>query len=584
MKKTGKLVCILISAVITLCGCGPGTAPSNPEGSAAVSMEEPQGQPMGRYVETEITPPGAAEAETARSCALRAYAGGKIDYITWQAEFTGDCGTHHYRSPDGGATWEEVKIPWLEKILSQCGITEIDRFSPAMDFDAQGNLYCGLRDREDKLRLFRVSAAGEIAEIPMEGWKDENGKFFSVDALRITEQGGIGVRIFTDSMDAAALYRDGKPVVLVNETLPEAAVAFTDGQVAVADKKLTFHGKNGPVSELSLPHTGYELAAEVCADGTTFIGTHEGVDCLEKGASLFQTILQGSLYTFGKPKSAITMLRCLPEDESLFMALEEGGGKTSATTERLYHYTFDPQMPLKPETQLDIFSMEENGVIRAASLEFQRENPNVAVNYQVGLTEDSPMDREAVEAALEEALSTGRGPDVLLLDGLDWKAYAEKGWLAALEPDVPGTFENVRSVCRTDALYALPTRFVLYLDMEVTGLEPYRQKITGIEGLGYALDGLAEDQGHKPDPAQMKGGFIPAAMIGVTAAGERREMADAFVKAMLSEAAQAESYGDGFPILKTQFIAWLKRDYSERFAGMEDALGALCERLEPVSE
>lgn len=584
MKKTGKLACVLIAAVMIFCGCAGGTAPVNPKENTTVSMAEPQGQPLGRYVETEITPPGAAEAETTRSCALRAYAGGKIDYITWQAEFTGGHATHHYRSLDGGVTWEEVEVPWLEKILSQCGITEIDRFSPAMDFDAQGNLYCGLRDNAEEIRLFRVSTAGEIAEIPIEGWKGENGKFFSVGALRITEQGDIGARIFTDGMDAAALYHDGKPIVLVKDVLPDAAVAFSGGQVAVADKKLTFHGENGPASELPLPHTGYELAAEICSDGTAFIATHEGVDCLEKGASLFQTILQGSLYTFGKPKSAITMFRCLPEDQSLYMALESGSPKSSGTTERIYFYAFDPEMPLKPETQLDVFSMKENGAIRAASLEFQRENPNVVVNYQVGLTEDSPMDREAVEAALEEALSTGRGPDVLLLDELDWKTYAENGWLAALDPKIPGTFENVLNACRTDALYALPTRFVLCLDMEVTGLEPYRQKITGIEGLGYTLDGLAEAQGQKPDPAQMKGGFIPVAMIGVTAAGERREMADSFVKAMVSEAVQGEGYGDGFPILKAQFIAWLKRDYFQRFAGMEDALAAFCEKLEIIME
>lgn len=78
--------------------------------------------------------------------------------------------------------------------------------------------------------------------------------------------------------------------------------------------------------------------------------------------------------------------------------------------------------PEPEQNQLTVFSLGESGTVRRAVIEFQKENPAMTVRYQIG--DQSPLPREETLRALHNELEKGRGPDVLILDGMEAAVYA----------------------------------------------------------------------------------------------------------------------------------------------------------------
>lgn len=559
MKRMKRWAALLFAAVFLLSGCDKGDTASETTSSA------PTG-PTGRYVEAEITPPDAVKAQSVRSAALRVRPDGTLDYLVSQEDASGDSGIRHYHSPDGGNNWESMETDWLGDVLTQCGFPERDQgaFFPAMEIDEEGNIYCASWDTDYNPRFFKKSPGSAVTEYPIDLGQE---KIFRVDRLRVTEGGHLGLILWGEKDRAVLL--DGKQTLQSTEIPLMCEAAFSEDEIVIADMELTFYSKDGKKT-MRLPHADMDMALE-CAGGTVFAASRDGVDCLEQGSALFETFLHGSQYTFSDPNNTIALLRCNPADRTFYMAVDTGG------TERLFRYAFDPNMPIKPDQQLDVFSMEDSPSIRGAIVRFQREHPMAAVNYQVGA--DSPMEPCEVETALRQALDAGEGPDVLLLDGLDLGTYAK--WLGPLETEIPGSFRNITSAFQS--VGALPARFQLWLDVESEGIIPYRQRITGVEGLDYTLSGFQEEQG-AVDLAALHGYFLPSAVLGISGASGQRELAEAFVMEMLSDSVQAEDYGEGFPVIEAQFRSWITEDYRERFKGLEDGLVSLCERLEQIEQ
>lgn len=555
--KRRNLFSILLAASLLLGGCTakqPGQTPA---------PAEPSG-PMGRYVETDITPPGADKAGWVRSVGLHVGEDGVIDYFVQR---DGDGPMVHYRSADRGATWKEEETGWLSKVSALCG-RDVGRSVTDLDMDDDGNIYLTLFSDDFNLRLYQVTPENDVEEVVI---PDLQGKGMELDVrgLRLTPGGNIGLLTFMGGEQTTLYNRTtGKVIARADEFSREWA-AFTDSQVAtVQDGRLVIQGPSDR-REAALPHMGEELALEADRNGSILAVTHGGVDCLSSGAGVFETLFDGSPYSFGNPNRGIVAVRC-QTDGTLYMVLDDG------STERLYRYAFDPDVPMKPDSQLNVFSLRDSVSVRASVIDFQMENPSVAVRYQVA--DDSPLEKDGVKA-LEGALQAGEGPDVILLDGLDWETYARNGWLAPLEaPD--GCLPNVAESGETDgAVYAMPTRFVLWLTVDNGVAEPYEQVVTGLEGLHYTLAAM----GNERDPAKMKGFYEPSAVVGITA-GQNRELAQKFLETMLSERVQAEETGEGFPVREASLRDWLAKDEQQRFADIRDGFAELCKGLGKLIE
>ena len=148
-----------------------------------------------------------------------------------------------------------------------------------------------------------------------------------------------------------------------------------------------------------------------------------------------------------------------------FVVLFESLG--GAQSLKVYEYSAELEPTELQEVR--VYTLEDNNSIRIAVSEYQQEHPEVYINFEVGISEESTLTKEDAVKTLNTELLVGSGPDLIVLDGLDIETYMEKGVLTNLNDlldstSLAGLKQNMINAYQQDEnLYALPTRFSLPL-------------------------------------------------------------------------------------------------------------------------
>lgn len=382
MMKHLKQALTLLLAVLTLGGC---SAKVNPGVSGSTSPPIP----MGRYVETEITPPIPPEAaRDGVPMAIVPHADGSVDcflrvYIPAESEEMAEIPQLvHYRSPDGGDTWEPQDTGWVAKAAALCGLPESGAAGGPVVRNitmADGIIYCTVPDADFVSRLLKIEPGGKITEIPVSGWRGQPQPVL----LNATKE-GVGV-LFEEGV--AALYHNTNGMEILRASADygyryrpaRQPAAFMDDQIGLLmESELLLYGQGVP-KVYDLPQKSGGMA--LCADGEAYyVASHEGVVRLGHGMSSFEPMMTGSLYQYSDPSRDIECLSYQPETDAFYMALRPGG---LGEKRQIYRYAYDPQMPRKPERQMRVLSPEDSGTVRRAALDFQMENPSVSADYRM---------------------------------------------------------------------------------------------------------------------------------------------------------------------------------------------------------
>jgi ABC-type glycerol-3-phosphate transport system substrate-binding protein len=155
---------------------------------------------------------------------------------------------------------------------------------------------------------------------------------------------------------------------------------------------------------------------------------------------------------------------------------------------QLLRFRFDESLPAEPSATLNVFSLNDSETVRMAVGAFQRKNPSVRVNLEVGLEEGGAATTEDVVRALNTRLIAGKGPDVLILDGLPIQSYIEKGVLkdiTELAGKQSGLMQNLTSAYAKDGkIYGLPALFAL---PAMVGEKQALAKLTSLDALLNAV-------------------------------------------------------------------------------------------------
>lgn len=569
MRRFYKMVTILFALSLALAGCAK-TADS-PESAAQIpSTAAPVA--TGRYVETEITPPGLSGGEGSLLAAIP-HGDGSVDCFLcvrlaagpekegWLDEL------RHYRSPDGGVTWEQKDTSWTRQAAAFLGKEDLMDQEPksgevvdrllvrSIDMDDSGTIYCTTYGDMRESRLIKVTPDG-VSEIPVPGWRLEN---LVPRSLAATAEGRIGV-VFEDGY--AALY-NGETGALLAEAREDYGLrfawnhqpgAFFHKQIAMLDEggQLILYG-NGVPKAFDLPQTGDAVAAGV--NGGLYIASRKGVICLGKNMSVFETVMDGSLYQYSDPTRDILALRYQPETDTFFMLL---GSNQPDGKVQLYRYAYDPDMPRKPDKQLNVISLGENGTMRKAILQFQTRHPDVAVNYTAYYAGDSSLSDAETEAAkmkavrgLEQKLQEGDF-DVAVLDGMDIQTYIDGGKLADLgvTPELAGCFPITSAWKQGDALWAIPARFAVSMDAMEDDLDLESAGILQMQSLRRSLRNGSFQFAENPFNARI--------VTGIGARGQK-DLAKELIACMLSDDVQSADLEDGLPVSMEAFdrqAAW----------------------------
>lgn len=218
-------------------------------------------------------------------------------------------------------------------------------------------------------------------------------------------------------------------------------------------------------------------------DGKILAASHDGIVSHVQGGTVMEQLADGALTSLGNPSQ---------EPEQMFV-LDDGTIVILYGNGELDSYSYDAQALTVPDRQLTVYSLYDNITVRQAIHAFRKSNQDVYVKVVNGLSgEDGVTESDAIQNLNTELLA-GKGPDVILLDGMPIDSYIEKGMLLELNDIVAQVKENssffsniMEAYGKNDSLYTLPIRYTLPILMGETS------RISGINDLETLADALEQ--------------------------------------------------------------------------------------------
>ncbi len=231
---------------------------------------------------------------------------------------------------------------------------------------------------------------------------------------------------------------------------------------------------------------GHDLFLVSGGDDAIYLAGRQGVYRHVLGGSAMEQVIDGNLNILGNPAYQIMDMLVADSDEFLVVL----------TGERMARFVYDPNVPSRPEEKLQVWSLEDEPVIRQVVSEYQKENPAVYVEYEIGLTGNSVTREDAIKN-LNTRTMAGKGPDVLVLDNMPMESYMEKGILMDMAPllesmgDEEAVFPNIVEAFKNDGhVYTTPCRIQLPY---IFGKDSDTDKMTGLSSIADEMELMREN-------------------------------------------------------------------------------------------
>lgn len=489
---------------VSLAGCGP--APGS-NSSETVTPDSGSSTPAtGSWQEEDVTP-----SETARTFTTAVtLADGSLRMLEVRSDNT----ICLWTSRDNGASWQESSTDWVQQTGAdsfgvtrllpdgRCFLTAVtgesgnrqssywiaDVDSGTVQSIALPDSFVELSDaqpiNENTLLLLGLVLSPASADVP-DVLVDENGMMRTISAWKLDLSSGNceelpGLSTGFGGSTISGMAADP------SETDSFYSLRYSESGCQLIHTTLD---GNSTVMFDSLPNPS---ALAACADetGNYYYASQGGIYRIAKGGTVAEQMVDASgtaLADDGHTPWGLT--RCV--DGSFLVIVMDS--QTAQEQERasqlhIYRYFWDTDTPTTTiSSTLTVWSLEKNDTVQSAITVYEAAHPGCTVDYQVALS-DSAVTREDAVSTLNAALLAGSGPDVLILDGLDWEAYQDKGLLAdltgcvdldSLQSNLIAPFQNEDgSVCVLPARFAVPV---------LCGTEAELKGLTNLDALADAL-------------------------------------------------------------------------------------------------
>lgn len=411
MKRNGKqykkilaLGLILALFVTSLTGCKK-------------EEEKKRQESKGRYVEKEISLPNTSEIPAGLM-----WKDGKLGFVLVTEEGLFQSYTYD------GKEWSEGKEE-----------TELNK-EPLQQADGLMNVFLG-RDGN----LYRRSGDSPDMEVLRDGTKLlVNIKNSCVECFKDEKMVATIPTVQIATPDQTLVSASDETIAVIGED--GTSVVFYDGK--------TFERKHTVSMEQSLE----ECMLEPGKDGMWYVANQQGIHRITENGSIAETVMEGSNTYLGDAAS-MYLRGFVVGDSDEFYGLfsgEEGW--------KLMQYVFDENAPAMAKTELSIYSLTENDTVSRAISAFRKEHPDVEIEYTWAVDRFEVVSTDEIRSLNTELLA-GSGADILLLDGLSYKTYMEKGVLedvteVAKELEQEGILPHViQNTAQKDGkIYAIPAR------------------------------------------------------------------------------------------------------------------------------
>ena len=323
----------------------------------------------------------------------------------------------------------------------------------------------------------------EEDDYPVHFWISDSGRFF------ITSYGEDIYEVKQDGESELFLTVEGNPqlVQFMGDTMILDGYDFAapllydmEKKEYVEDQVLTdFIAENYPDRQFN-GGSWYDLYLFPGEEGTIYLAGEKGLYRHVPGQEETERLIDGALSRLGSPKYGLKDMIMLEEGE--FLALFSGG--------KLVRFSYDPDIASVPAGRLKVYSLKESYDIRVAAAAYQVQNPDVFVEYEIGMEEGGAVTREDALKKLNTRIMAGEGPDVLMLDGLPVDSYIQKGLLLELDGFLEDFGEDklfgnlIRASWKDKGIYGIPAQVAFPI---LLGKEEY---VSDMKGLGAIADGI----------------------------------------------------------------------------------------------
>lgn len=455
-KKKGLRYTALACASLLFCGGVAGIM----TGVQSIAAEEADDGAMGRYLEEEVALPEES-VSVEDTCFLE---DGTFRILYRDAEGTMKIAD----STDKGATWGEPvqvgsEVGASYAMLAKDGSVNLQTFeegdSGEPDDYTIGYYMCSPEGEIRELEL--GSQLGETPYVIRRCFGD-NGNLFLM---------GTGVyQIDTATGEVLRTYEEGEYtngfglvgnhlIVMLDESVHYYDVET--GEPAEDEAALTEQIMSREENRFLMNTETYSVVFAQEDGDNLFYADRGGMYHYSFGGSVVEQIIDGSLNSIGSPGTAFKDLE-RDEDGALYLAVNDSssGGEMEG---KLLKYVYSKEVSAVPDTELKVYSLEDNSYLQQAAVLFQKEHPDVYVNIQTGMSGDDAITTSDALKTLNTEIMAGNGPDVLLLDGIPEEVYVERGMLEDISGIIKdaGLLENILQAYEEEdgSIYCMPTKF-----------------------------------------------------------------------------------------------------------------------------
>lgn len=461
MKKKKKLCSLLLITALlitTLAGCG-----GNNKDTANGSTDNAESSTKGRFLESEIALPEEVDS----ICTIKKISDDTLMAVGKNSE------TNTYftmQTSDLGAAWNttEVKglsgddyplaaispdksvafIPYAQngeqtiEISNEQGeVSSITLTLPGdtngdsgdqlyqADFDSEGNLIA----RDLEASLLKIDLSNGTCSQP-----------FDTSGTRINYFGLIGTKCIV-------LQNDG---VLVFDTVSGEK---SSGSSALEEQIKDTESLKSVSTDYGTPM----VFAKGTEEGSMVFADFKGMFYVNESGSVAEQLIDGSFTSLGDTNANFFAMEMMDTEHLVVFASNGNGAK-------LYLYSYDKDTASVPDKELNVYALDESSVLRQAVAAFQKQYPDVYVNLTIGMSGEDGVTLEDALSVLNTDIMAGKGPDVMILDGMPMDSYIEKGILEDISDVVDavekedGLFANIVDGSKKDGkIYAMPARFLI---------------------------------------------------------------------------------------------------------------------------
>lgn len=448
-------VLMVMMAVGDLSGCRKGSMGDTEGGVSA----------KGRYMEEDMELP-TAESEGILELSLGKSEEGNLVVFSSDIE----AGANRYEYKEG--QWEQVPLEWIRQLYEGKEIYP----NQVRETEDGTQVVLGISE-EGPMHVARGGngQAGEELNIPYLNQQTEYGYPMIMD-LQIDRAGNYWMydmyqqKIVVVSPDSGEVVEEIQTAEMYSNS-QSAMFRSVDGSIAVNTDQDIFTIYDENYQEKGTMKVKQQEELQMCGDGENWYAvSEEGITRIKPGNDIQEVVMDGSLGAMGS--SGNTPAGIVKGENDDFYVLYTQMKSMSGS---LAHYVYDAEASTVPEHTLRVFGVAENDTVREAVVGFQKQHPDVKVEFQTVGSENVTMDDVRT---LNTELLSGNGADVLLLDGLPVEAYMEKGILEDLTgiagelTEQDAYLETIlkNTVQKDGSIYGMPVKFsipVIYGSTEV---------------------------------------------------------------------------------------------------------------------